>query len=101
MVAEYDAAAPQPRHRADRRDAPPLLHAAAPPPPVAPAAPPLLAAAGRYATSCRPAACRFAGRLLAALSRQGDHGPRLTVTGSGGAVLLARRWMGSWDGGPV
>ena len=31
------------------------------------------------------------------LSRRGGDGPRLS--GQDGAVLLARRWLGSWDGG--
>ena len=71
---------PPSRRRTGRRDAQPLLPTAA-------------------ATSCRAAAGGRSGRLPAADSRRGNDGPRLT--GQDGAVLLARRWLGSWDGGPA
>ena len=53
----------------------------------------------RCATSCRPAAGGRSGRLPAADSRRVGDGTRLA--GQDGAVLLARKWLGSWEGRTV
>ena len=51
------------------------------------------------ATACCLAAGGRSGRIPAAVSRRGGHRPLLVLPD--GAVLLAWRWLGSWDGGPA
>ena len=79
-VAEYDAPAPR-RLRvgavASRRRA-------------------AAAAVAAAAAACRAAAGGPSGRLAAADSDYGRGGNRPRLSGQDGAVLLARRWLGSW-----
>ena len=53
------------------------------------------AVAAAAATCCPSAAAGRSDRLPVADSRRGGDGPSLT--GQAGAVLFARRWLGSWD----
>ena len=97
------------RRRAGRQNAPPLPPARRPPPPscrhAAAARRPRrphhhrsATSRNRYATSCRPAAGSRSGRLPAAGSRRGGHGPRFAGL-DGAALDLAM--AGSWAGGPA